>query len=134
MKTIRVVAGAVTRSGKLLIAQRSSSMSAPLLWELPGGKVEEQETEQQALKRELHEELSIDVDVQSYLMESTIMHKDRCIHMRVYACSIRDGEPIALEHARLQWIDAHEIHHFSWAPADVPLLDSLFLWLKGNSV
>ena len=134
MKTIRVVAGAITRSEKLLIAQRSSFMSASLLWELPGGKVENQETEQEALKRELHEELAINVDVHAYLMESMIQRGDRNIHMRVYACSIREGVPTALEHAQLKWVEANEIHHFSWAPADVPLLDQLFLWLKGNSV
>ena len=134
MQRIRVVAGAIVQSGKLLIAQRSSSMSASLMWELPGGKVEAQEEEQEALKRELREELGIEVQVHRYLMESIVKQSSVQIHMRVYACSISKGVPTMLEHAQLRWIAADEIYDFVWAPADVPLLAHLFEWLKGNSV
>jgi 8-oxo-dGTP diphosphatase len=132
MRNIRVVAGAIVQKKRLLVAQRSAQMSSPLNWEVPGGKVEGTESDHDALKRELWEELRIRVQIERFLDCSRVVVGDREIEMYVYCCSILEGVPQALEHAQLLWASAEEIASLSWAEADVPLLDQFVGCLKGN--
>ena len=132
LKKIRVVAGAIFREDQLLVAKRSLMMSSPMLWELPGGKVEVGESDQAALQRELQEELGIDVLVQDFLAKSIIQVQSKEIEMYVYRCVIQQGEPIAKEHAKLGWVDSETLSSLRWAPADIPLISQMRYWLKGN--
>ena len=129
---IRVVAAAIIVDGRLLIAQRSEEMSSPLLWEVPGGKVEEGETDEEALKRELREELAIEVHVHDFVGMSCVSVGDREIEMYVYRCSICNGEPRAVEHRLIMMADALQLHSIEWAPADIPLVPQLVVCTKGN--
>ena len=132
MREIRVVAGAIVENNTLLVAQRNEEMSSPLCWEVPGGKVEDGESDQQALIRELQEELAIDVEVQDFLATSTVVVRDRKIEMLVYRCRIQRGDPRAIEHKQIQWMTTEQLSALSWAPADIPILPQLFECTKGN--
>lgn len=119
--TIRVVAGVLLRSGRVLVALRGPGRPYAGQWEFPGGKVEPGEDDRTALARELHEELRIRVEVGARLAESH--HAN--LHLLAYRCVLRQGEPIALEHDRIHWALPGELPALSWAPADVPLLDAV---------
>ena len=132
MKKIHVVAGVIHKRGEVLIAQRSEKMSSPMCWEFPGGKVEQGESEQEALKRELFEELDINIIVGDFLTRSRARHLHTEIEMSIYACTINKGTPKANEHAQLSWVSGEALGGYAWAPADIPIIAYVEEWLKGN--
>lgn len=122
---VRVVAGAVIRGGRLLAAQRPPEKSEPGRWELPGGKVEPGESDAEALRRELQEELLIDVVVGELLGESLAHQPRRRIQLLAYAAALPHGEPVRVEHTELRWVGADGLDELEWAAADLPLLDCI---------
>ena len=132
IRKIRVVAAAIVAQGRLLIAQRGEKMSSALLWEVPGGKVEDGESDQEALKRELKEELNIEVEVCDFVGMSCVVVGSKEIEMYVYRCNIQKGDPQALEHKQLMWASESDLLSVSWAPADIPLIPQLVQCTKGN--
>lgn len=122
---LRVVAGAVVRGGRVLVARRGPGQSLAGFWELPGGKVEPDESDAEALVRELQEELEIRVRVVDALGESAWTAGQRDILLVAYTCELVHGEPRALEHDALAWRDASGLEDLDWAPADRPLLAPL---------
>ena len=132
IRKIRVVAASIVIENRLLIAQRAEDMSSALLWEIPGGKVEDGESDREALIRELKEELSIEVEVQGFVGMSCVVVGSKEIEMYVYHCTIQKGIPRAIEHKKIMWADASELLCMSWAPADVPLIPQLVVCTKGN--
>ncbi len=132
IRKIRVVAAAIVVDHRLLIAQRAENMSSALLWEVPGGKVEAGESDLEALRRELKEELAIDVEVQDFMGMSCVVVGNKEIEMYVYRCIIQHGEPKAMEHKKLMWADESDLLSVSWAPADIPLIPQLVVSTKGN--
>ena len=86
LKRIHVVAALCCRDGKILIARRSANGSAPLLWEFPGGKIEEGESPRQALERELSEELNLNLNLKTAIQlgDSRIIHENREILMECF--------------------------------------------------
>jgi 8-oxo-dGTP diphosphatase len=115
------VAAAIVHQGRVLAVQRSATMSEPLSWEFPGGKVEKGETDAEALIREIQEELGIQVAVGAQIASSQFGP----IHLLLYDCQWASGDICLIEHAQLQWLSASSLSHTSWAPADVPLLPAL---------
>lgn len=107
-------------------------MSSAMLWEVPGGKVEDGESDQEALKRELKEELNIEVGVRDFVAMSCVVVGSKEIEMYVYRCDIQKGEPQALEHEQLMWAAESELLSVLWAPADIPLIPQLVQCTKGN--
>lgn len=132
IRKIRVVAAAIVVDGRLLIAQRSEKMSSAFLWEVPGGKVEDGESDHAALVRELREELNIEVEVKDFVGMSCVVVGSKEIEMYVYRCIIQKGEPQALEHRQLSWADESTLLSVLWAPADIPLIPQLVVCTKGN--
>lgn len=125
MKEIHVVGAAILNGSKVLAAQRSHAMSAPMKWEFAGGKVEPGETHQQALQRELREELGIDADVGSFLATGSSDQGDRTILLHIYEAKIVRGEPVAREHARIRWVEIDGMGELDWAEADIPACKEL---------
>lgn len=114
---IRVVAGAILRDGRIFACRRGPAMRLAGEWELPGGKVEPGEDDATALRRELREELGVDVRVGDYLGESCT---DR-IRLVAWWCET-DGEPVLTEHDAAVWARATDLDTLAWAAADIPLI------------
>lgn len=121
------VAAAVIRQGKqVLICQRPAGKNCALLWEFPGGKVEEAEDSFSCVVRELMEELNISVEPQKLLCSVTHTYPDRTVHIDFIQCTILKGTPQAREHAALRWIEKSQLDEVRFCPADYAILDSIF--------
>ena len=131
---INVVAAAIIVDHKLLVARRSDALSSGGLWELPGGKVERNETDQAALVREIQEELGLAIVVQELVCTSNVTVEKRKIRMRVYRCRVKDLQVLERRvHSEFLWADVPTINQLSWAPADVPILSELCFLLKNET-
>ena len=124
-----VVAGAWLREGRLLAAKRPKHKELAGMWELPGGKVEPGESDSEALVRELHEELGVNVTVRAAL-DVRVVHHRRAIELRTYWVDSPD-EPQALEHDELRWVDAVASADLDWGPADRAIAERVFLAVEG---
>lgn len=119
---LHVVGAAVLRGDLCLVAQRPAGGSFGFKWEFPGGKVEQDESPEAALVRELKEELGVQVRVEAPVGRSQFETKDKLIVLDVYFAELARGEPEPLEHVALRWVSADELFELDWAAADVPLL------------
>ena len=122
---LRVVAGALLQDGRVLACRRGPQQSQAGLWELPGGKVETGETDAEALRRELFEELGVEVAVGAALGESRFAYPAREILLVAYEVQVIGGQLHAVEHDAVAWLAAEELSGVDWAPADVPLLEAV---------
>ena len=128
MKTILVAACAlIDPDGRVLIAQRPANKSMAGLWEFPGGKVETGERPEEALIRELQEELSITVKEACLAPFTFASHSYTDFHllMPLYVCRKWDGIVTAKEHQALKWVKPRDLRSYPMPPADVPLIAML---------
>lgn len=124
-KNIRVVAALIRQGGQVLLTQRKPGRHLGLAWEFPGGKVEAGETDEDALQRELREELGIAVVVGSRCFETRHNYGSREMHLLVYRCRLTAGEPRALDVNAFEWVDEKRIQERSFLPADLPLVHGI---------
>lgn len=124
-KNIYVVGAVIVEDGKILCAQRGPSKSLPLLWEFPGGKIEEEESPQEALKREIDEEMECKVDIGEQVEHTVYEYDFGIVHLTTFFCSLREGRPSLTEHVAMKWLQPHELHSLEWAPADIPAINKL---------
>ncbi|OWR33148.1 8-oxo-dGTP diphosphatase MutT [Saccharibacillus sp. O23] len=124
-KHIHVVGAVITENGKVLCAQRGNTKAQPYKWEFPGGKIEEGETPQEALKREIQEEMNCNVEVGERI-ETTVYEYDfGIVHLTTFYCTLIEGRPMLTEHAAIRWLAAEELGKLDWAPADVPAVGKI---------
>jgi len=124
---IVVAAALVDRDGRLLVQQRPEGLSMAGLWEFPGGKLEPGETPEQALIRELEEELAIDVD-HACLAPACFASEplgDKHLLLLLYVCRKWRGTPVAQHASALRWVRPVELHGLAMPPADKPLIGLL---------
>ncbi len=121
---IHVTCAIIERDGLVLASQRSAAMSMPLKWEFPGGKIDPGESPEACLRREIHEELSIQVGVGKNLPVSTYHYPAFTISLYPFICAIETGEIVLHEHAAIAWLTPEKLHALEWAEADVPVLAS----------
>lgn len=119
MKTIEVVAALVCRGNRFLICRRPQHKARAGLYEFPGGKIEPGETPQQALVRELSEELAIQSVVCEAVADVYHSYPELTIHLTLYRAELPTGEPAPLEHDDLQWITLSQLEDYSFCPADI---------------
>ncbi|GAO77425.1 MULTISPECIES: (deoxy)nucleoside triphosphate pyrophosphohydrolase [unclassified Sphingopyxis] len=122
-----VAVALVDRDGRLLVQQRPEGLSMAGLWEFPGGKLEPGETPEQALIRELEEELAIDVDHACLAPAcfASDMIGDRHLLLLLYVCRKWRGTPVAQHASALRWVRPVELHGLDMPPADKPLIGLL---------
>lgn len=122
MKVTEVVAALIWRDKKFMICQRPVHKARGLLWEFVGGKVEQDETKEQALIRECKEELNVLLSVGDVFMDVVHEYPDLTVHLTLFNAKIVDGEPQKLEHNDIQWITPSEITNYDFCPADEEIL------------
>ena len=117
-----VVAALIWKDNKFMICQRPAHKARALLWEFVGGKVESDETKEQALIRECKEELDIILSVGDVFMEVIHEYPDITVHLTLFNATIAEGKPQKLEHNDIQWIVPSEIQNYEFCPADEEIL------------
>jgi 8-oxo-dGTP diphosphatase len=122
MKHLHVTCGVVQKNGYVLATQRSSTMSMPMKWEFPGGKVNAGESFEDCLKRELFEELTIHVEIVKNLPESDYLYPAFKITLYPFICTIQSGEIVLKEHAEYVWLLPQDLMALDWAEADVAVV------------
>ena len=121
--TVQVVGAALVRDGRVLAARRTSPPHLAGLWEFPGGKVDEGETDAQALVRELREELAVAAEVGARVGPDLRIGETAVL--RVYLATLLEGEPQLLDHDAVRWLAADELDDVPWIPVDAPVVDAL---------
>lgn len=124
-KITEVVAALIWDGGKFMICQRPAHKARGLLWEFVGGKVEPNETREQALIRECREELAVELAVGDVFMEVIHAYPDITVQLILYHASIASGVPQKLEHVDIQWITPAQIPDFDFCPADTEILERI---------
>ena len=123
MKTIHVVAAIIVKGNKIMIAKRNYGEFNGL-YEFPGGKVEPGETKEEALKREIREELEVDIAIDRFFMKATYDYPTFHLDMDCYLCHLLDENIVLNDHSEMKWID-HNDESIEWLPANKQILDQL---------
>ena len=125
-RAIRVVAAVIEHASRFLITQRRPEAVLPLLWEFPGGRVEEGETDETALTREVHERLGVDVEVGEQISSQTHAYQKYTVTLVVYRATIVDGFRITCNTVHdFRWVTSDEFDDYPFPPADQATLDQL---------
>lgn len=124
-KNIRVVGAVIIDGDKILCAQRGMEKSLPGLWEFPGGKIEETETPQSALQREIQEEMHCRVEIGEQVEHTVYEYDFGIVHLTTFYCQLVEGTPVLTEHIEIQWLKVDELEQLEWAPADIPAIEKL---------
>jgi len=122
---IRVTAAILINDNKILIAQRRDTDKLAGKWEFPGGKIEDNETPEQCLIREMQEEFGIDVAINGFFGENTYDYEMETIQLLAYHTVWQSGNFSLNAHAAIKWVSVSQLHQFDFAPADKPLVDKL---------
>lgn len=122
MQPIKVTCAIITIDGKILAVQRSRIMSLPMKWEFPGGKLEPAETEMECIKREIHEELDIEIEVLDRLLPSVHPYPTFTIELIPYTANYVSGELKLREHNNYVLVNRDELLTLDWAEADWPIV------------
>ena len=130
MKTINVVAAVIRKGDKILATQRGYGEFKDG-WEFPGGKIEPRERPEEALKREIKEELQAAISVGEDLVVVEYDYPNFHLNMRCFMCSLVSEDVTLLEHEAMKWLTAETIDTVNWLPADKPMTEKIKEILRG---
>lgn len=122
---LRVTCAIIRQYTKVLICQRSITMKLPLKWEFPGGKIEDGEMEEECLRREIKEELNIDITIGRALSMVEHHYPDFSIYLYPFECIIQSGIICPTEHAQVLWVECDQLPKYNWADADIPIVQEI---------
>lgn len=125
MKKIEVVAAVIKKGDKYFCAQRKDYGELAKKWEFPGGKIEPNETREQALIREIKEELDTDVKVTRFITTVNHQYNSFFLTMHAFECEVVSGKLQILEHLDSKWLSKHEMSEYDFAAADLPIIQVL---------
>lgn len=118
-----VVCAIIEKDGCFLIAERPAGHPLAGKWEFPGGKITSGETSSEAIRREIHEELDIIVEVHLALTPSFHAYEHHSLTLIPFRCSITKGVAKPLEHSNIVWVDEKTVKKYQFAEADIPILE-----------
>lgn len=124
-KNIHVVGAVITDNDKILCAQRGAEKALPGLWEFPGGKIEQSESPQQALQREIQEEMHCEIEIGEQVEHTVYEYDFGIVHLTTFYCTLLKGEPVLTEHIAIKWLKSDELEQLEWAPADIPAIEKI---------
>lgn len=125
MILLEVVCGIIYRGDKIFVCRRKEGKHLEGYWEFPGGKLENGETKVSALKRELKEELSMEVEVERYIGFNDHNYLKKKIRLHAFRCTLISYWGVLKDHDEFLWLDPKEIYSVKLAPADIPLINKL---------
>ena len=125
IEQIKVVAGLILQNNKLLICQRPNFKDHPLKWEFPGGKIKNDETNEEALIREINEELSIDIINYEDLISYNFNYEDlnKTVFINFYLINTFSGKVLNNFHKQLKWIEIKDIREYDFLEGDFKIID-----------
>lgn len=124
MKTIEVVAAIIKHDNKIFTTRRGYG-EFENMWEFPGGKIEAGETREEALIREIKEELELNIEINSYLTTIDYDYSNFHLTMHCFICSIKSGKLQLNAHNYAKWMIMEELNELNWVPADILVVDKL---------
>lgn len=122
---IEVAAGIIHRNGKILITRRPEGTHLAGFWEFPGGKRMGRESGRSCLKREMKEELGLEVAVRPHDWSAVYAYNDRTVKVHFHRCSILKGNPKSLENQEIRWIKPEELRSYPFPPANKKVITEL---------
>lgn len=121
----KVTAGIIEKDGKILIAKRKSGKCIGAKWEFPGGKLEENETLEDCLKRELKEELDIEIEIKHYLISSRFFCNGIEIELVAYNVKYTGGEIKLVDHDEIKWVLPGNLSEYDFTLPDIPVVKKI---------
>lgn len=125
MRTIRVVAAVIENNGRYLITQRRPTAVLPLMWEFPGGRVEESETDTSALQREVRHRLGVEISVGQLISFVSHPYEHYVVDLYLYECRMTLGEPLSKNVHAFRWATSAEFDQYPFTPADEATMTKL---------
>ncbi len=133
MKCLQVSCAIIEKDGLVLVAQRSETMSMPLKWEFPGGKLDPHENAADCLVREIDEELGVYINILSSLPPSDWQYSDFAITLYPFVCNLGPDKISLAEHKAISWLKPVDLPDLDWAEADIPVVQNYLAYLTGGA-
>jgi 8-oxo-dGTP diphosphatase len=121
----QVTCAIIINEGRILAALRSRQMSESWKWEFPGGKIDEGESAEECIKREINEELDVKIDITERLPSVIHFYPRKTIELIPFICSISNGTVHAVEHEKVSWFLPNELPSLNWAGADKRIIQEI---------
>lgn len=122
---IQVTAGLIWKNGKVLITRRPNGTHLEGMWEFPGGKKEHGETLKECMRREIREELGLDIEAGELLLKVRHEYETKVIDLHIFRCHVLKGVPKPLEHQEIEWVKPVELNNYAFPPPDEKIIELL---------
>jgi 8-oxo-dGTP diphosphatase len=119
--------------GRVLLAQRREELTQGALWEFPGGKIQPGETPEDGLKREIAEELGLEIEVREIFAATNHSYRNRNIFLVAYRAKYLGGQPRLTDHQSVEWVEKEQLLQYPLSPADIPIARKLVTYRQKNS-